>query len=199
MINPALLRRECRRRRRSLTATQQADHSLAFAALVYRQGLLQRARRIAAYIGTDGELDPAPLFSTIHCCRKQLYLPVLRAHPQLKLWFVHHPAGGELIGNRFGIPEPPIRHHRICLPWALDIILVPLVAFDARCNRMGMGGGFYDRTLAYLRQRNVWRRPRLIGVAHECQRVERLPLNEWDVPLDRVITESRVYWRRSGA
>jgi len=199
MITPAELRRECRKRRRSLTTAQQTDHSLAFAALAHRQGLVQRARRIAAYIGADGELDPAPLFSTIQCCRKQLYLPVLRPHPQLKLWFVHHPAGGALIENRFGIPEPPIRHRHICLPWALDIILLPLVAFDAQCNRMGMGGGFYDRTLAYLRHRTAWRRPRLIGVAHECQKVEQLPLNEWDVPLDRVITESRVYRRHSGA
>lgn len=199
MINPAELRRECRRRRRSLTAAQQTDHSLAFAALAQRQGVVRRARRIAAYIGADGELDPAPLFPIIQCRRKQLYLPVLRPHPQLKLWFVQHPDGGELIGNRFGIPEPPLEHHRICLPWALDLVLLPLVAFDAECNRMGMGGGFYDRTLAYLRRRNTWHRPRLVGVAHECQRVERLPLNEWDVPLERVITESRVYRRSPGA
>ncbi len=198
MIDPTSLRRECRKRRRSLTAAQRADHSRAFAVLARRQGLVQRARRIAAYISADGELNPASLFSTIQCRRKQLYLPVLRPHPQLKLWFVHHRAGGELIGNRFGIPEPPLKHRRICLPWALDIILLPLVAFDAQCNRMGMGGGFYDRTLAYLRQRSVWRRPQLIGVAHQCQEVEQLPLNEWDVPLDRVITESRVYRRHPG-
>lgn len=195
VISSAELRRECRNLRRSLTAAQQTDHSRAFTALASRERLVQRARRVAAYIGADGELDPAPLFSVIQCCRKQLYLPVLRPHPQLKLWFVQHPPDGALEVNRFGIPEPPLKHRRICLPWALDIILLPLVAFDADCNRMGMGGGYYDRTLAYLRRRSSWRRPRLIGVAHECQRVEKLPLNRWDVPLDLVITESRVYRR----
>ena len=70
-----------------------------------------------------------------------------------------------------------------------------LVGFDARCNRLGMGGGYYDRTLAYLRHRVHWRRPLLVGVAHECQRVERLEANPWDVPLDLVVTERRIYAR----
>jgi 5-formyltetrahydrofolate cyclo-ligase len=196
MTHPAELRRECRNRRRSLTAAEQSEHSRAFADLAKKEGLVLQARRVAAYIGADGELNPAPLFPILQSCRKQLYLPVLRPHPQRKLWFVHHPVGGELVANRFGIPEPPLKHRHIRLPWALDLILLPLVAFDADCNRMGMGGGFYDRTLAYLRHRRRWRRPRLVGVAHECQRAERLPLNEWDVPLDAVITESRVYRRR---
>jgi len=101
-----------------------------------------------------------------------------------------------LLPNRFGIPEPPLKHRHIRMPWGLELILLPLVAFDSDCNRLGMGGGFYDRTLAYLRHRCCWRRPRLIGVAHECQRVEGLPVNEWDVALDAVITERRVYRRR---
>ena len=58
-----------------------------------------------------------------------------------------------------------------------------------------MGGGFYDRTLAYLRQRTHWLRPRLIGLAHECQRVERIAPQPWDIPLDGVATELGVYWR----
>jgi len=199
MKSPAELRRDCREHRRALSAAEQLDHSLAFSDLAHREGLVRRAQRVAAYIGADGELDPAPLFPFLQDSRKRLYLPVLRPHPQLKLWFIRHPAGGDLVVNRFGIPEPPIKHHRICLPWVLDVILLPLVAFDVHCNRMGMGGGYYDRTLAYLRRRRHWRRPRLIGVAHECQRVERLSLNPWDVPLDAVITECRVYRRTSGA
>jgi 5-formyltetrahydrofolate cyclo-ligase len=75
---------------------------------------------------------------------------------------------------------------------------MPLVGFDANCNRLGMGGGFYDRTLAYLRLRRCWRRPLLIGIAHECQRVERLETNTWDVPLDLVVTEERIYRRATG-
>jgi 5-formyltetrahydrofolate cyclo-ligase len=70
------------------------------------------------------------------------------------------------------------------------------VGFDGECNRLGMGGGFYDRTLAYLRQRTHWRRPRLIGIAHACQRLDRIDPRPWDIPLDGVATEERIYWRR---
>jgi 5-formyltetrahydrofolate cyclo-ligase len=84
-------------------------------------------------------------------------------------------------------------------PIRLDLLLVPLVGFDADCNRLGMGGGFYDRTLAYLTRRTHWRRPRLVGIAHECQRVERLETGPWDVPLDAVATERRLYWRPGSA
>jgi 5-formyltetrahydrofolate cyclo-ligase len=70
------------------------------------------------------------------------------------------------------------------------------VGFDVECNRLGMGGGFYDRTLSYLRQRTHWRRPRLIGIAHACQRLDRIDPRPWDIPLDGVATEERIYWRR---
>jgi 5-formyltetrahydrofolate cyclo-ligase len=187
------LRIACRTRRCALDSGQQRRHSIAFARQVRRQGLLLRASHVAAYLAADGELDPASLFPALQAGRRRLYLPVLRAHPELKLWFLHHPPGGSLIPNRFGIPEPPLHHRHIRLPWALDLILLPLVAFDRECNRLGMGGGFYDRTLAYLRHCRHWRKPRLVGVAHECQRVESLPTRPWDVGLDMVITERRAY------
>jgi 5-formyltetrahydrofolate cyclo-ligase len=97
--------------------------------------------------------------------------------------------------NRFNIPEPTLRNRRLRLAWTLDLLLVPLVGFDAGGNRLGMGGGFYDRTLSYLSHRTYWRRPRLIGIAHECQRVAELRLRPWDVPLDMVVTERQVYRR----
>ncbi len=95
--------------------------------------------------------------------------------------------------NRFGIPEPIARGRRLTLPWNLDLLLMPLVGFDTDCHRLGMGGGFYDRTLAYLRLRRSWRRPRLLGLAHDCQRIERIEPRPWDIPLESVITECRVY------
>jgi 5-formyltetrahydrofolate cyclo-ligase len=73
--------------------------------------------------------------------------------------------------------------------WTLDLILTPLVAFDDQGNRLGMGGGFYDRTLAYLGRRKHWKKPRLIGTAHAFQQVARLPHESWDVPLHGVVTE----------
>ena len=70
---------------------------------------------------------------------------------------------------------------------------MPLVAFDTECNRLGMGGGYYDRTLGFLHRRNRWQSPRLIGVAHDCQKVDPLPIQNWDIPLQGVITESTFY------
>jgi 5-formyltetrahydrofolate cyclo-ligase len=182
-----------RAKRRALSATQQQRHSQGFLYLLRQQRCAQNAQRIAAYLAADGELDIRALFSSLRRQHKQLYLPVLRPHPQMKLWFAED--RGKMSINRFGILEPVLTRNNVRPPWALDIILVPLVAFDTQCNRIGMGGGFYDRTLAYLRHRKHWRRPRLIGVAHECQKAEQLPTQDWDVPLDMVISESQVYRR----
>ena len=87
----------------------------------------------------------------------------------------------------FGIQEPaggPIRAAR-----NLDIILTPLVAFDSAGNRIGMGGGYYDRTFAFLKRRTTWRKPKLIGIAFGLQEVDAVPVDTWDVPLDGILTE----------
>lgn len=97
-----------------------------------------------------------------------------------------------MIHNRFGIPEPvQSRRHP---PGILDLVVVPLVGFDAKCNRMGMGGGFYDRCFAHrlARQHSG---PRLVGLAFDCQQVDELPVEPWDVPLDAIVTQSHVFYR----
>jgi 5-formyltetrahydrofolate cyclo-ligase len=196
MTLPAQRRRALRAARRSLPPSEQRRHATKAARLLGKHGSFLRARRLAAYWPSDGELDPIPLLRLAHARHKRCLLPVLRPHPKRKLWFVDYFPGEALKKNSYGIPEPRMRNRRIRLPVHLDVLLVPLVGFDARCNRLGMGGGYYDRTLAYLRSRRAWRRPRLVGVAHECQRVESLRPSPWDVPLDLVVTEKRVYERR---
>lgn len=126
---------------------------------------------------------------------REWFLPVLRRHAAGRLWFVRWRPPDRLRPNRFGILEPSARRGAIRPAWHLDLVLLPLVGFDDRCNRLGMGGGYYDRSLAWLRQRQHWRRPRLIGLAHECQRLEHIEPRRWDVPLDAVVTEARVYDR----
>lgn len=157
-----------------------------------------RARRLAAYLAADGEIDPSPLIARARMRGKRIHLPVLRPGPLPRLWFVEHRPGHPMRPNRFGIPEPRRRGRRLRLPGSLDLLLIPLVGFDADCNRMGMGAGYYDHTLAYLRGRRLWHRPLLIGLAHECQRVGHLDAEPWDVPLDLVVTEARVYRRPRG-
>jgi len=193
MTPAGLLRRRLRAARRALSPTEQRRHARALARSLGKQIVFLRACRIGAYWSTNGELDPFPLLQQAHTRRKRCFLPVLRPYPQRKLRFLEYRPGDPLANNRFGIPEPCLHNRRIRLPWALDLLLVPLVGFDAECNRLGMGGGYYDHTLAYLRRRRHWRRPRLIGIAHECQRVEALTPNPWDVPLDMIVTEARIY------
>ena len=187
------LRRLLRAERRRLSATTQRQHAQQLARILGRHLVFLRARNIGGYWATDGEIDPGPLRQLAQARHKSYLLPVLRPHPRRKLWFVRHDAGAPLRANRYGIPEPSLRNGRIRPPWALDLLLLPLVGFDADCNRLGMGGGYYDQTLAYLSTRSHWRRPLLVGLAHECQRVERLEVRPWDIRLDMVVTERRIY------
>ncbi len=190
---PNALRQALRRARRALDAPVRRRHARALSRRLGRDLRFLRARRIGAYLATDGEMDPAPLLARAGA--RHIYLPVLRPHPERTLWFIRHRPGDRLLPNRYGIPEPTLRGRHILPPWHLDLLLVPLVGFDPRGHRLGMGGGFYDRSLAYLRHRRHWRRPLLVGLAHECQRVPELPLQAWDIPLDLVATEERIYSR----
>ncbi len=187
------LRRELRRRRRKLTPRQRREASERLCRRLKGLPEVQRARRVALYLPNDGEIDPTLLAPWLEQRGVRLYLPVLKPLARNRLWFVHYHPGTPMVRNRFGIPEPDTRHgaHRARrLPaWALDLILLPLVGFDAAGNRMGMGGGFYDRTLGFTRRPGP--RPRLVGLAHECQRVVALPVEPWDVPLDVIASDAR--------
>jgi 5-formyltetrahydrofolate cyclo-ligase len=187
------LRRWLRILRRDLSPDEQRHHARALARRLGRHPSFLRATHIGIYWPADGEIDPRPLMALAQSRHKRWQLPVLRPRPSPKLWFLGYSLGAPTTRNCFGIPEPERRNQRLRTVGSLDLLLVPLVGFDADCNRMGMGGGFYDQTLAYLRRRRHWRRPYLIGLAHECQRVERIPVRSWDVPLDLVVTEARVY------
>jgi len=186
------LRREIRAHRRSITPQGQNTHSRKMAKKLVRSPLFLRSQRIALYLSTDGEIDLAPIIKRTHSMGKQCYLPVLCPYPQGNLWFCKYRPGDKLISNQFGIDEPSA-HKPSPPPWGLDLILLPLVAFDAQCNRLGMGGGYYDRTLAFLNHRSHWHSPRLIGLAHECQKVKSLPTQSWDIPLQGVVTEKKFY------
>jgi 5-formyltetrahydrofolate cyclo-ligase len=103
--------------------------------------------------------------------------------------FAAYQPGMRMALNRFSIAEPALPRAELLAAECLDLIIMPLVGFDAGGNRLGMGGGFYDRTLAFLQHRGRWRRPLLFGLAYEFQRVDGLQPRCWDVPLDGVITD----------
>ncbi len=179
-----------RQLRRALTPQQQQQHSDTATQHAATSHHFQNSRRIALYLSVDGELDPSPLIRRALLYGKRVYLPVLRPALHNSLWFAEFKEGDRLTTNRFGILEPNIRRRKPVPPWALDLIYLPLVAFDQAGNRLGMGGGYYDRTLSYLHYHRHWRRPSLIGLAHKCQQINDLKKQPWDVPLQGVITES---------
>jgi 5-formyltetrahydrofolate cyclo-ligase len=178
------LRRGFRQRRRALSDAEQASHAAVVASHFFAGCLPWRGRTIGAYVATDGELDPAPLLNRLLANRKRLALPVVRRDGQMD--FYRLGADTRLLRNRFGILEPAPGAAFVA-PLAIDLLLLPLVAFDDDGNRLGMGAGFYDRFLGRL---PAALRPRLIGLAHACQHSPQpLPADIWDVPLDGVITE----------
>ena len=188
------VRQQMRAQRSTLSTAEREDRALQLSSHFLHSRLFNNSQRIALYLSNDGEMDPWPIIEAAWQRHKQCYLPVLGLRPGNRLWFIpYHPAG-KLTNNRFGIPEPVhARQQRSLKPQSLDLILMPLVAFDQHGNRLGMGGGFYDRTLSFLHHRHSWRKPRLIGLAYEFQRVDHLPNQHWDVPLDAIVTENRIY------
>ena len=187
----SILRNRMRMQRRTLTPAQQREAAHRLAHRLGHSGLFRRSRHIAFYLANDGELDPHILLQRAWDMGKTCYLPVIT--PGLSLWFAPYAKGDPLAINRFGIPEPARPGLALVSARVLDLILTPLVAFDDQGHRLGMGGGFYDRSLSYLRHRRAWRKPRLLGIAYELQRIASLRAEAWDVPLDGVATDKKLY------
>ena len=185
------LRQSIRQQRRSLSCAEAAYCAEQLAQRTARHSLVLQSQRIASYLATDGEIDPYPLMQSLWRLGKTIYLPVLVTFSRQQLWFAEFDPSDELAYNRFGIPEPVRR--RLIKPSALDLVLTPLVAFDCSGHRIGMGGGYYDRSFAFLRRRQHWRKPRLLGLAYELQKQDVIIPNDWDIPLDAVATEMHIY------
>ena len=186
------LRQSLRQKRRSLSFEEQRQASERLALNLLRHPDLHRARHIGIYLANDGEIDPSLYIDLARKKGIRFYLPILHPIYPGKLVFSPYYDGVQLTANRFGIPEPPFPRSRRKPAWALDAVLFPLVGFDETGGRLGMGGGFYDRTFAFSRIRPCMA-PKLVGLAHDFQRVEQLPVEPWDVPLHGVVTDKRYY------
>lgn len=196
MLKPdkATLRKALRARRKALGGFPR------FLAIRRLEARLERLTRglslqvVAAYCAFDGEPE---LDGWLNRHRGQIWLP--RVLPDYRLAF-HHADPTTACSqrrmprtNRFGIIESSDPRRRGIN--SLDALLIPLVGFDARGNRLGMGAGFYDRALT---QRHG-RRPLAIGVAFACQQVDALPVDPWDQPLDYIVTDSGIIDARRSA
>lgn len=190
------LRREMRRKRRALSPLQQKKAAEKLKSTLTRSHLFNRSKHVAIYLANDGEIDPALFITKLWKSKKHCYLPVL--HPTKKncLWFYQYNQKTILKKNKFGISEPSIKNKVRISPWALNLVLFPLVAFDSQGGRLGMGGGFYDRTFEFTRtekNNTLGSRTQLYGLAHHFQQVASIPLEQWDIPLQGIATEKQLF------
>lgn len=187
-------RKLCRQKRKALTPQQQYQHALKAKQLLLRSPWLQRPKKIALFLAQDGELSTDLLFPILWQRQHRTYLPVLKTHRGRAMAFAEATPSTDYQLNQFGILEPKAPHHQHLTGNQLDIVLMPLTCFDLQGNRMGMGGGYYDRTFAFKHcQTAPAHKPKLIGWAHQCQQVDLIQTETWDIPLDGLVTEQRIY------
>lgn len=179
-----------RKARRALGAAEREEAAWACAQFALGLDEVRRARCIAAYIAHRGEVSCKPLIGWALGRGVNVLLPVVTGQ---RMRFAPHDPAEELVLNRWDIPEPQWRPGRWVSARRPSVVFLPLTAFDDRGNRLGQGGGYYDRAFAFRNSAEHWRRPRLVGVAYEFQRVRELQAKPTDVPLDAVITQRRIY------
>ncbi len=180
------LRKSLRQKRRNISNVDRDKLALDLLSNIKSSVKFHKNQKIAIYLPIDGEVDPKDL--QLHLKNQEIntYLPIL-VDKGLKFAKV----GKDFINNKYNIPEPISTE--IISAEQLDIIFMPLVGFDSNKNRLGMGGGYYDRTLAFRNDQKQDDKPTLIGIAFDCQQVDNLHPQDWDVPLDVIITPSGIY------
>ncbi|KFX00556.1 5-formyltetrahydrofolate cyclo-ligase [Pectobacterium betavasculorum] len=186
------IRQAVRQQRRLLTSEQQRLFAQQVCERVIAHPKIIQADSVAVFLSFDGELDTTPSIQQLWEQGKRVYLPVLHPFRSGYLLFLRYTPDTELVRNRLKIMEPRLDVRQVLPLPQLDILLTPLVAFDHQGKRLGMGGGFYDRTLQY--RNRMSRGPYPIGLAHDCQIVDALPAESWDIPLPEIITPSH-HWQ----
>lgn len=180
------LRKQIRRQRAGLPKREQQRLSKQAIQHLSRHRLFRAARNLALYLPVRGETDPRALLQVAKP-EQRFFLPVLNLGHHSNLIFVEWSQATRFRNNRFKIPEPHLGRCKILNPRQLDLVITPLVAFDSQGTRLGMGGGFYDRSFA-VKHVLKHSKPILVGLAYPFQQVEYLERQVWDVPLDASCT-----------
>jgi 5-formyltetrahydrofolate cyclo-ligase len=194
LAQKAKVRTQIRQLRKQINPSESLTAGYRVSQFVSQHPVYSTARKVACFISFDGEINTQPLIDQLIRDKGQCYLPKLRPLKPNRLWFMPFDGTAPLVNNSLGIPEVDLPVQRAIRPSSIDLVLMPLVAFDSLGNRLGMGGGYYDATLAHLRNRQAGRnRPYFLGLAFSQQQVARLPESVWDLPLDGVFTEQEFY------
>ena len=179
------MRRELRARRRAIPAPARIAAAERLAERLSSLPFAPRSGHVAGYWTMDGEI-------ALHVWQLRLpktctyCLPVL--HDDGRLRFAPWRPGDALVSNRHGIPEPDVPESALLTAEAMQFVVAPLVGFDADGHRLGMGGGWYDRSFAFRRTQPA--PPWLVGAAFAAQQVESVMPEAWDMPLDALCSET---------
>lgn len=196
MVYKPEIRDKMQKRRNQLDKVSIIQAAQAVAAVVVMLKEFLEAQHIGVYIPIQNELETYPILQAAEGLHKKLYLPGFQGQSEsesAKLMTFHPYKLGDSLQNDQGFPQPALSAAREAKD--LDLVLLPLVAFDAYCNRLGRGAGYYDRTFAFLNPRHSAKKPFLLGLGYEFQKIPPVKLEKWDVPLDMVITEKNTYTR----
>lgn len=185
------LRKLLRARRRSLSHIEQRIAANNLYKQLVNHPIFQRSKHIGFYLANDGEIDPQRLLKIAKKYKKHIYLPVIKRWPKYSMVFQRITSTTRWTLNQYKIKQPIYSEMQVSHPLKLDLILMPLVGFDTDGGRLGMGGGFYDRYFSYQNRMNAWHKPYLLGLAHACQKTEKLHLNSWDIKVMAVVTDEQ--------
>jgi 5-formyltetrahydrofolate cyclo-ligase len=185
------IRAEFRNKRQALSMQQQSTAAAKILTTSLASTQLSQANTVACYIANDGEINPIEIINYCWQQGKCVLLPVLHPFSKGHLLFVEYHPTSLTRKNIYGIDEPIVTSTNLYPLNNIELILTPLVAFDVKGNRLGMGGGYYDRTLAPIRRDSLT--TQLIGLAHTCQQTDRLRTDSWDIPLDGIVTPEQFF------
>ncbi len=191
-----LLRRKIRQQRRELSPNLRHQAQFAIVRQIRKQPFFLHAKKVGLYLDAFGEVPTQALIRLCLQLRKSIYLPVVIAIDQPLAWAqIHKRSHLRMTRHRFGMRQPT--KQRGALVTDLDVLFMPLVAFDRAGHRLGMGGGFYDRSLSHCQKKPIHgkrhhgyhhKKPFRIGLAYDFQCVDQLQVNPWDIPLHAVTT-----------
>jgi 5-formyltetrahydrofolate cyclo-ligase len=187
------LRREIRRQRRSLSLQDRTIAAKRFCTIAGRHRLFQPGMQVGLYLPFGHEADCHALMDLALARGCRVYVPRIVSYRHARMRFIEHGPALALIENKYGIAEPANRKGHYTSVLTLDAIVLPVIAVDHGGYRLGSGAGFYDRALQHLRRGRRWRKPKLIALAYDFQRIEHLPAQTWDVPVDAILTEKQLY------
>lgn len=181
-------RNEIRQKRKALHEDEVAKCSELVRHVVLEHEFLKQNRCIASYHSFSGEIDTVEINKALRLAGHHMALPVI--HPEEKglMDFYSYEKPEDLILNRFKIPEPVVSEENLVQPYDLEVVIVPLVGFNEKGERLGMGGGYYDRMLKKISCECL-----TLGLAYDFQLIPEIKSQPWDMPLDEVITPTKHY------